>query len=208
MHSVSLTALRALTWAACLAPLTVLGVHVARELQAPGSALGADPGIAVVRYLGQWSITLLLATLTLSSLSRRAGWPMLVRVRRLVGLFAFGYVCLHLTSYLGFLTTFSPARLFDDLARRPYILVGFAALLTLVPLAVTSTRAWRRRLGPAWKQLHRLVYVAVLLAIVHVVWLSKSGYTDAVLYGSWAALLLLERLPEIRSAAGVKKTPI
>ena len=194
----SLVLLRVFAVCVCTAPLLQLGWYILRELDSPGSALGADPAVAMVRYLGEWSITWLLLTLTLSTLARRCGWQLLVRIRRMVGLFAFSYVCLHLLAYLGVLAGFEPMRVVDDLTKRPYIMVGFAGFLALLPLAVTSTRGWQRRLGARWKRLHRLVYLVCVLAILHLLWLSKSSYADAVIYGSWAAVLLLERLPWLR----------
>jgi sulfoxide reductase heme-binding subunit YedZ len=124
----------------------------------------------------------------------------------MVGLFAFSYVGLHLLAYLGLLAEFELIRVVDDLTQRPYIMVGFAGFLALLPLAVTSTRGWQRRLGPRWKRLHRLVYLVCVLAILHLLWLSKSSYADAFIYGSWAAVLLVERLLRVRRGrlAGLK----
>ncbi len=205
----SMVLLRAIAVGACLAPLLQLGWYILGEIERPGSVLGADPGVAVVRYLGEWSITWLLVTLTLSTLARRCHWNLLVRVRRMIGLFAFSYVCLHLLAYLGLLAGFEPGRLVDDLTKRPYIMVGFAAFLALLPLAVTSTRGWQRRLGVRWKRLHRLVYLVCMLAVVHLVWLSKGSYADAFIYGSWATLLLLERLLSVtRGRIAVLKTSL
>lgn len=200
--------LRALAAGVCAVPLLQLGWYVLGEIESPGSALGADPSVAVVRYLGEWSVTWLLVTLTLSTLARRCNWNRLLRVRRMVGLFAFSYVCLHLLAYLGLLAGFEPSRVVDDLTKRPYIMVGFAGFLGLLPLAVTSTRGWQRRLGVRWKRLHRLVYAVCLLAMLHLVWLSKSSYADAFIYGTWTALLLLERLPLVRGRPAALKTSL
>jgi sulfoxide reductase heme-binding subunit YedZ len=207
----SLALLRVFTVCACGAPLLILGWYIAGELERPGSVLGADPGVAVVRYLGEWSITWLLTTLTLGTLARCTwprclNWRLLTRVRRMVGLFAFSYVGLHLLAYLGLLAGFELMRVVDDLTQRPYIMVGFAGFLALLPLAVTSTRGWQRRLGSRWKRLHRLVYLVCVLAVLHLLWLSKSSYADAFIYGSWAAVLLVERLLRVRRGrlAGLK----
>lgn len=208
----SVALLRVLTACLCTAPLLQLGWYIVLELDSPGSVLGADPGVAVVRYLGEWSITWLLLTLTLSTLARRCSWHLLLRIRRMVGLFAFSYVCLHLLAYLGLLAGFEPMRIVDDLTKRPYIMVGFAGLLALLPLAVTSTRGWQRRLGARWKRLHRLVYLVCVLAILHLLWLSKSSYADAFIYGTWTTVLLLERLLDrlrsIRRRPAVLKTSL
>ena len=196
-------------WFACSAPLSWLTILIWRELQAPGS-LGADPGEAVVHHLGEWSIRMLLVTLTLSSLARMFRWP-LIRVRRMVGLWAFTYVSLHLLGYVGLLAIFDVTRIVEDLGERPYIIAGFTGFLLLVPLAITSTKGWRARLGRDWTHLHRLVYAAAALAVVHVWWLSKSSYFDASLYGAWLALLLLERMRWPRSVfttETAQRTPI
>ena len=136
-------------------PLMVLGYDLAGELRLPGSRLGADPGKAVLLYLGEWGLWMLLATLSVSSLRRLTGQAALMRYRRMIGLYAFAYLCLHFLAYLGFLAGFEWRRIVEDLSERPYITVGFLALLALVPLAVTSTGGWRRRLGRRWIRLHR-----------------------------------------------------
>lgn len=168
--------------------------QMAGELAVPGSRLGADPGKAVVLYLGDWSLRLLLLSLAVTPLTRRLGWRWLPRVRRMVGLFAFFTVCAHLLAYLGFLAGFDWPRVREDLFERSYIVAGFAALLLLVPLAATSTLGWQRRLGRHWKRLHRLVYAAGALGLLHVFWLTKDGYAEPVLMLAIYLLLLAERL--------------
>ncbi|NJN52398.1 MAG: sulfoxide reductase heme-binding subunit YedZ [Gammaproteobacteria bacterium] len=178
----------------CLVPLLVLGYDVATELATSQSALGADPGEAIVHILGEWTIRMLLGALTISSAARLLRRPRWIRFRRTLGLAAFGYGCLHLGAYAFFLSGGTVDALLEDLAKRPYIFAGFSALLLLVPLAVTSTRRWQRRLGPRWKRLHRLVYPIAGLAVLHVAWLAKASYLLAVCYGVWFALLMIERL--------------
>jgi sulfoxide reductase heme-binding subunit YedZ len=175
-------------------PLAFLGVDIAAELVEPGSRLGADPGQAVVTYLGEWSLWMLLAVLAVSTGRRTLGQPKLMRYRRMVGLFAFAYLCLHLMAYIGFLAVFDWRQIVEDVTDRPYISVGFLALLLLVPLAITSTNAWRARLGRRWVSLHRAVYPATALGILHHFWLTKDGYGESVLYLSLFVLLMLERL--------------
>ncbi len=177
----------------CLSPLALLGYDVALEVMAPGSRLGADPGEAVVHFLGEWTIRFLLAALSISSLARVLRRPRLIRHRRTIGLAAFGYGVLHLCAYFAYLSGGTLGSLVGDLSERPYIFVGASALLILTPLAITSTRRWQQRLGPRWKRLHRLVYVAGALAIVHIAWLAKASYLDAMLYGAWYAGLMAER---------------
>jgi sulfoxide reductase heme-binding subunit YedZ len=173
-------------------PLLWLLVSIAREISVPGSALGADPGKAVVDHLGDWAIRMLLATLAVSTL-RRAGVRRAIRVRRIVGLFAFGYALLHFVAYFGFLATFHLGEVLADFVERPYITMGMAALIALVPLAVTSTNAWQRRMRQRWRQLHRLVYWVLGAALIHLFWQTKDGYFEVSLYVFIFVSLLIER---------------
>ena len=181
-------------WAVLGLPLALVGVDVYRELQVPGSALGPDPADELTRTLGSWAITLLLATLAVSPLSRLVRRPWLIRFRRMVGLWTFAYVMLHFVAYLGLLAGFQLASIADDVVKRPYITVGFAALLALIPLAITSTRGWQRRLGPRWRSLHRLVYAIGIAACIHVLWLSKGSFVEPLVYGLALACLFGERI--------------
>jgi len=185
---------KVLLFAVCLAPLAMLAWDVWRALAGDLEALGADPGEAIVHHLGEWGIRLLLATLAVSSIARLTGRPSLIRYRRMVGLFAFVYVALHFSAYFGILAGAELAALLGDLSERPYIIAGGGALLILIPLALTSTRAAQRRLRHNWRRLHRLVYVAAVLAVLHIAWLAKVSYVDAYIYGSLALLLLGERV--------------
>ena len=194
--------LKPLVWLACSLPLLWLGYAVAVELQRPGAVLGADPGEAAVHHLGQWGMRVLLLALAISPLRRRLGWPGLARVRRLVGLFAFTYLGLHFVAYVWFLAGFDWAFIFADLTRRTYIIAGALGLLALVPLAVTSTRGWQRRLGRRWPQLHRLVFVAAALGLAHLIWLTKDGYGEVLVYAVVFLLLIGERLSARRTSHG------
>lgn len=186
--------LKPLLFLALAAPLALVGVDVWRELVQPGSALGADPGEALVHRLGSWALRMLLLTLAVSSASRLLRRPWLIRVRRMVGLWAFAYVCLHFAAYLGLLAGLEWNTVVADIARRPYITVGFLALALLIPLAITSTRGWQRRLGRRWRQLHRLVYPAAVAAWVHLLWLSKASTMEPFIYGAVLLALFGERL--------------
>ena len=177
----------------CL-PLGVLAFDLAREIRQPGVAFGPDPAETIVRYLGEWAIRLLLGTLAVSPVARLMARPGLVRHRRTFGLVAFSYVAAHFAAYFVLLAGSDAVTFMADFADRPYITVGLAGFVLLVPLAVTSTRAWQRRLARHWRRLHRLVYVVGVLACVHLLWLSKGDYMDAALYGGLLALLLGERL--------------
>ncbi|MBV1907617.1 MAG: sulfoxide reductase heme-binding subunit YedZ [Pseudomonadales bacterium] len=178
----------------CLLPLGLLGRDVWLEFQQPGSALGTDPAVQVVHILGNWAIRFLLITLCCASLSRRVRVVRLVRYRRMLGLFAFAYALLHFTAYYLLLAEAQWALVSADFVKRPYITMGMSALFLLIPLSITSTAGWQRRLRKKWKKLHRLVYAIGILAVVHVAWLAKSSYLDASLYAFCLLILLSERI--------------
>jgi sulfoxide reductase heme-binding subunit YedZ len=157
--------------------------------------LGANPIEAVLNRLGFWTLTLLTASLAATPAHDLLGlsWP--VRLRRMLGLFAFSYATLHLCWYVGVDQFFDLEVLARDVAKRKFMAVGFTAWLLLVPLAVTSTDAWVRRLGFArWKRLHRLVYVAALLGVVHFVWRVKADLRRPAVFLVVLGALLLARL--------------
>ncbi|MCE2425512.1 MAG: sulfoxide reductase heme-binding subunit YedZ [Pseudomonadales bacterium] len=195
MPSVIVASSKPLLFCLLAVPLVLLGVDVWREIVAPGSALGADPGEAVVHHLGTWGLRILLLTLAVSPASRLFRRPRLIRFRRMIGLWAFAYLVLHFTAYLYLLAGFELTNVIvRDIVKRPYITVGFAALLLLIPLAATSTRGWQRRLGRRWRTLHRLVYPAAIAAWVHLLWLSKGGFMDPFVYGLVLLFLFGERI--------------
>jgi sulfoxide reductase heme-binding subunit YedZ len=175
-------------------PLAWLAYAIAREVSAPGTVLGADPGEAVVEFLGEWGIRILLLTLCVSPLRRLTGNAQVAGVRRMVGLFAFAYLALHFSAYLGFLALFDWALIVEDLSERSYIMVGLLALIILALLSLTSTRGWQRRLRRNWQHLHWGIYPAMLLGLLHLWWLTKDGFGDVVLYGTLTLVLLGERL--------------
>lgn len=157
--------------------------------------LGANPVETVNRYTGGWVLRFLLLTLAITPLRRLFGWNSLLRYRRMLGLFAFFYACLHFLSYAWLDQYFVLADIIRDVAKRPYITVGFACLLMLIPLAATSTNAMIRRLGARrWQSLHRLVYLAGVGGIVHFLWLVKSDLREPLIYGAILAVLLGFRL--------------
>jgi sulfoxide reductase heme-binding subunit YedZ len=159
-----------------------------------GDSLGADPVAAITHATGEWALRLLLLGLALTPLRRLLGqaWPL--RFRRLVGLYAFFYACLHLATYLVLDLGAYWQQVFADIVKRPYITVGFAAWLLLLPLALTSTRWAMRRLGRRWGLLHRAVYAAAALAVLHFLWLVKSDLREPGVYAAILALLLGLRL--------------
>lgn len=160
----------------------------------PTAGLGTDPVAAITHATGDWALRFLLATLAMTPLRRLTGAPWPIRFRRLLGLYAFFYTCLHLSTYLVLDLGGYWSQIFADITKRPYITVGFTAWLLLLPLAITSTRGWIRRLGRRWGQLHRLVYVAAVLAVLHFLWLVKSDLREPLLYAAVLAVLLGSRL--------------
>lgn len=159
------------------------------------SRLGPNPVEFLEHYTGDWSIQLLLATLALTPLRKLIGRSEPIRVRRTVGLWAYAYLCLHFSIYLVFDLEFSLPQLADDLVQRAYIALGFTAWLMLLPLAVTSTDRWQRRLGRDWKTLHRLIYPAALLGAFHYLWLVKADTRKPLTYLGILLVLLAWRLP-------------
>jgi len=160
---------------------------------AAGDRLGADPVEAILHESGGWALRFLLLSLLVSPLQRWLGLPGLLRHRRTLGLLAFLYAVIHFTLYLSLDLGFDFGALFEDLSERPFIAVGFAALLGLTPLALTSTRRATRRLGKRWRVLHRLVYPAVILAAIHFLWSAKADLLEPGLYAGAVALLLALR---------------
>ena len=157
--------------------------------------LGANPVETINRFTGDWVLRFLLVTLAVTPLRRLFGWNALLRYRRMLGLFAFFYVCLHFLSYAWLDQYFAIADIIKDVAKRPYITVGFACFLMLIPLAATSTNAMIRRLGARrWQRLHRLVYLVGVGGIVHFLWLVKSDLREPLIYGAILAVLLGFRL--------------
>jgi len=156
----------------------------------PGIDLGINPVETTQDTLGIWGLRLLLATLAITPLRVIGGWPRVQAFRRMLGIFAFAYILLHFLFYLFVDQAFDWPQLVADIAKRPYITLGFTALVLLVPLAVTSTRGAMRRLGRRWQTLHRLIYPAAVLGCVHFWWQVKADVREPLIYAGIAALLL------------------
>jgi sulfoxide reductase heme-binding subunit YedZ len=135
--------------------------------------LGANPAETIQLTTGDWAIQFLLITLAVTPARRLTRWNALVQYRRMLGLFAFFYACLHVTSYIVLDKYFDWRSMIADVAKRPFITMGFAAFVLLTPLALTSTKGWIRRLGRKWQTLHRLIYVAAICAAIHFIWKVK-----------------------------------
>ncbi len=155
--------------------------------------LGANPIEAITHATGDWTLRLLLATLMVTPLRRLLGWRWLAPYRRTLGLLAFSYACLHFATWLALDHFFDWAAIAEDVFERPYVTAGFTAFLCLVPLAITSTRGWIRRLGRRWVRLHRLVYAAAIAGVVHFLWLVKTDLREPLVYGAILAALLSVR---------------
>jgi methionine sulfoxide reductase heme-binding subunit len=156
--------------------------------------LTADPIEEITHRTGWWALTLLLVTLAVTPVRRLTGWNQLVQLRRMLGLYAFSYAVLHLLTYVVLDLFFAFDILLEDVMERPYITVGFAAFLILLALAVTSTKGWIRRLGRRWQQLHRLVYVAAVLGVVHFYWQVKADTREPLIYAGILVVLLVARV--------------
>ena len=136
--------------------------------------LGINPVETIILVEGRWTLVFLLATLAVTPIRRLTGWNRIVQLRRLLGLFAFFHACVHFLSYVGINHLFELSIIVEDVLERRYITAGFTALVLLVPLAVTSTKGWIRRLGKRWQRLHRLSYVAASLGVLHFYWKVKA----------------------------------
>ena len=156
--------------------------------------LGANPLEAVIRGLGDWGLRILLITLLISPLRRLLNWPQLLRTRRMLGLYAYFYVVLHLCGYLWFDQFFDWEEIWFDILERPFITVGMVTVVLLTPLAVTSTKGMIRRMGKNWKRLHTLVYPISILALIHFWWMVKQDIREPIIYSVILGLLLGERL--------------
>ena len=159
------------------------------------SELGANPVEFLQHTTGDWTLRFLVFTLCITPFRKLLNLPDLIRFRRMLGLFAFFYVSLHFLTYLGPDQAFDLAAMWKDVAKRPFITVGFAAFVSLIPLAVTSTAGWIRRIGgKRWQMLHRLIYFAAVCGVIHYYWLVKSDVRKPLLYGALVAILLAWRL--------------
>ena len=190
MSKRTIVALKVAVWLVCLAPLALLVYHGFTN------DLGPDPTATVTHATGFATLRLLVISLAVTPLRRlspRLAW--LVRFRRLLGLFAFFYGCLHLLTYLWLYSGFNVAAMVDDIGKRRYIMAGMAAWLLLVPLAATSTNWSIRKLGgKRWQALHRLAYVSAISGVIHYWWIVKSGVRTPITITLVLAVLLLARV--------------
>ncbi len=179
--------LKVVVFIACLIPLGLLIWNLFQD------NLGANPIEEVIHQTGDWTLRFLLITLSLTPLRQLTGSGTWIQFRRMMGLYAFFYACLHLLSYVVLDQFFDWPAIIRDIIKHPYITVGFAAWLLLIPLALTSTKGMMRRLGRRWKSLHRLVYLIGILGVIHFAWLVKADYREPIIYGLILCLLLSMR---------------
>lgn len=156
--------------------------------------LGPDPARTLAQDTGRWTLRLMLASLAITPLRELLKLVGLAPLRRTLGLFALFYACVHFVVYILFLLEMRWSEIGSDILERPYITVGFVALLILVAMGVTSPKSMVRKMGRRWKPLHQLIYVAIILALMHLIWILRTDVFDAFLYGGIAAVLLGYRL--------------
>lgn len=176
----------------CLLPLAILAWQAFADL------LGANPIDEIADRTGEWTLRFLLITLLMTPLKRLTGWGWPIRMRRMLGLYAFFYACLHLLTYLWLDQFFDWSEIWLDILERPFITVGMLAFVLLLPLALTSNRFMVRKLGKNWKRLHRLAYVVPALGVVHFLWVVKADVLQPFIYAVLLAALLLVRMPGAR----------
>ena len=174
----------------CLVP----AVWVVTDLFGLTGSLGANPVEEILDRFGNWALRLILVTLAVTPLRRITGWNWLTRFRRMLGLFAFFYAFMHFLTWLWLDQGLSMAAILEDLAKRPFITIGFAAVVLLTLMALTSTNGMRRRLGRRWDRLHQSVYVVGILGVWHYWWQVKKDITEPLVYAAILSLLLAARL--------------
>jgi len=195
---------KVVVWLACLAPFLWLAGRAAvvfgvLQPEAFGGVLSRGDPIAnpleyITHFTGDWTIRFLVFTLAVTPLRKLLRLPDLIRYRRMFGLYAFFYGCCHFLTWLWLDKLFDLGEMWKDVGKRPFITAGFTALMLMLPLAVTSTAGWIRRLGGAgWRALHRLVYASAIAGVVHYYWLVKADIRMPVFYGTLVGLLLLYR---------------
>jgi sulfoxide reductase heme-binding subunit YedZ len=191
INPTTLGVIKAIAFLAALVPVARLatGVYFFADW------LGANPAEYITRSTGDWTLRFLLITLAVTPLRQAFGWHWLARFRRMLGLYAFFYGLVHLSSYVAFDHVFEVAEIVKDIVKRPFITVGFTALVLMVPLAITSTDGMVRRLGARrWLALHRLVYAIAPLGVLHFWWMVKADVTEPAIYAAILAVLLGYRL--------------
>jgi methionine sulfoxide reductase heme-binding subunit len=183
--------IKAIVFVMCLVPFLLLC------WDALTSNLGPNPVETLQHGTGDWTLRFLIITLAVSPLRKILNFPELIRFRRMLGLFAFFYVCLHFLTYIGPDQSFSISAMWKDVFKRPFITVGFLGFVLLIPLALTSSASWIRRLGGRrWRALHSVIYISAVAGVIHYYWLVKSDVRKPVQYAFFVGVLLIWRLGE------------
>lgn len=177
-------AAKVLVFLACLTPFVWLVIRTVT------GRLGINPVEDLELTTGIWALRLLVITLAVTPFRRLTGWNRVIQFRRMVGLFTFFYVCVHFAIYIGIDQSFAFGPILKDVAKRPFITMGFTAFVLMIPLALTSTKASIRRLGRRWQLLHRLIYICAVCAAVHYLWKVKVMIGSPVYYAIVIAALL------------------
>ena len=184
-------------WSKVVVFLLCLGPVVTFAIRALSHNLTVNPVEYIQHLTGDWTLRFIVLTLCITPLRKLLNLPDLIRFRRMLGLFAFFYVCLHFLTYIGPDQNFSLTGMWQDVAKRRFVTVGFLGFILLIPLAITSTAGWIRRLGgKRWQALHRLIYVTAICGVIHYYWLVKSDVRRPLAYAAIVAILLLWRVSE------------
>jgi sulfoxide reductase heme-binding subunit YedZ len=184
--------IKPIVWIGCLVPAGILGVRAVR------GDLTANPLELLTNWTGYTTLVLVMVTLAVTPVRRLTGWNGVIRLRRLIGLFAFFYACIHFSIYIGLDIFFDWGRIIEDILLRPYITVGFTAFVLLIPLALTSTKGWIRRLGKRWQKLHRLIYAVGALGVLHYYWKVKADTREPLVFAAIFVVLMLLRTGFVR----------
>ena len=196
---------KALIFAAALVPLARLVWRFFHQ------ALGANPVEVITHSTGDWTLILIMTTLSITPLRKLTKQYWLIGVRRMIGLFAFFYGCLHFTTYLWLDKFFDVHEMIKDIAKRPFITMGFFAFVCMIPLAITSTQGWIRRLGKNWQRLHRLIYLTGIAGVGHYIWLVKADLRKPLQFAFVLSVLLTYRivawLREARKTVSPMRSP-
>jgi sulfoxide reductase heme-binding subunit YedZ len=184
--------IKPIVWIGCLVPAGILGVRAVR------GDLTANPLELLTNWTGYTTLVLVMVTLAVTPVRRLTGWNGVIRLRRLIGLFAFFYACIHFSIYIGLDIFFDWGRIIEDILLRPYITVGFTAFVLLIPLALTSTKGWIRRLGKRWQKLHRLIYAVGALGVLHYYWKVKADTREPLVFAAIFVVLMVLRTGFVR----------
>lgn len=185
---------RCLVFSSLFAPFAYILAQVVALQMGSYDILGPEPGKAITWFTGEWAFISLLLALAVTPLKEWFGWKWLVVHRRMLGLFVMFYATLHLFAYMAFLLAWEWGDIGSELIERPYLTLGFIAWLLLIPLAVTSTKGWQRRLKRNWKSLHKLVYLIAILCAVHYLLQIRSSWFEPTLYAVITVVLLMQRV--------------